>query len=142
MLTFFSKIRSCGRHGAKKIKRLKNIIYTLFAVIAIFSFYKIHAMNKSIEKANHPTGSEFTVVHKDITKDDENYAVLVDEFLTPENLKSVAENIVKDENKDKKIIIRMYSDKDLIKKEKVIATVTYTKKDGYQITDYDEGEDK
>lgn len=36
----------------------------------------------------------------------------------------------------------MYSDKDLIKKEKVIATVTYTKKDGYQITDYDEGEDK
>ncbi|AFV21834.1 MULTISPECIES: hypothetical protein [Bacillus] len=126
----------------KKIKRLKNIIYTLFSVIAIFSFYKIHAMNKSIEKANHPTGSEFTVVHKDITKDDANYAVLVDEFLTPENLKSVAENIVKDENRDKKITIRMYSDKDLIKKEKVIATVTYTKKDGYQITDYDEGEDK
>ena len=126
----------------KKIKRLKNVIYTLFAVIVIFSFYKIHTMNKSIEKANHPTGSEFTVVHKDSTKDDVNYAVLVDEFLTPENLKSVAENIVENGENDKKTVIKMYADKESVEKKKVIATVTHTEKDGYQITDYDEGEDK
>ncbi|MFJ8528295.1 hypothetical protein [Bacillus sp. NPDC094106] len=120
----------------KKIKKIKSVIYTLFAVIAIFSFYKIHSMNKSIEKVNHPEGSEYTVVNKEIEKNEEHYKVLVDEFLTPENLKAVAENIVKDEKEDKTIFIKMFSDKESVKKDKVIAKVKYTKKDGYQITDY------
>lgn len=126
----------------KKIKRLKNVVYTLFAVIAIFSFYKIHSMNKSVEKANHPTGSEYTIVHKGSSKANEDYTVLVDEFLTPENLKSVAEDIVKDGENDKKIVIKMYADKESVEKKKVIATVTHTEKEGYQITDYEEGEDE
>ncbi|WP_144536955.1 hypothetical protein [Bacillus thuringiensis] len=126
----------------KKIKRLKNVVYTLFAVIAIFSFYKIHSMNKSVEKANHPTGSEYTIVHKGSSKANDDYTVLVDEFLTPENLKSVAEDIVKDGENDKKIVIKMYADKESVEKKKVIATVTHTEKEGYQITDYEEGEDK
>lgn len=126
----------------KKIKRFKNVVYTLFVVIAIFSFYKIHSMNQSIEKANHPTGSEYTIIHKGSSKANADYTVLVDKFLTPENLKSVAEDIIENGEKDKKTVIKMYADKESVEKKKVIATVTHTEKDGYQITDYDEGEDK
>lgn len=118
--------------GVKEWRMVSKIVSVICILITLCTVYKVKTWESKSQRIQNPTGSEYTLVARSENKGISEYKVIVDSYLTPEDLKTISENITSRNVKrgsPNNVVIKMYRSKREIVKQPTVAEVKYELQD-------------